>query len=333
MTYSGTYTYSQLSAESALQLVASNYDFINPRRCKFYVLGLHDNYLMEGDNGLCILRIYRNSWRSPEEIYFELELLAYLQERKAPVAGPIPTIQGELAIRLESPEGERLASLFHYADGYAPEGGITAEQCELLGSAVSSVHALSEGFLSKHQRPDLDAHHLVDLSIEAIKPFLDIDGATYLDRLHKMLRDTWPNIPKAPGLFGICIGDVNAKNFHVSSSGNVTLFDFDQCGFGYRAFEIGKFLSSLYTHGQKRALLNAFLQGYEKNRPLSGIEYEAIPYFEMVAVLWVMSIQAKNADRIGYKYLEKPYWDRKLQILRELEAQRGATAGAKKGRG
>ena len=144
-----------------------------------------------------------------------------------------------------------------------------------------------------------------------------------MDRVHKMLRDNWPKIPNAPGVYGICIGDVNPKNFHVNNGESVTLFDFDQCGYGYRAFEIGKFASSLYAHGQKRTLLNAFLQGYEKRRPLSRIEYGAISYFEMVAIVWVMSIQAKNADRIGYKYLEKAFWDRKLRILRELEAQQG----------
>ena len=112
MTCWGSYTYSQLSAESALQLVALNYDIANLRHCKFYVLGLHDNYLIEGDSGSWILRIYRNSWRSPAEIHFESELLAYLQGRKAPVAGPVPSKLGALAIRLESPEGERLASLF-----------------------------------------------------------------------------------------------------------------------------------------------------------------------------------------------------------------------------
>jgi Ser/Thr protein kinase RdoA (MazF antagonist) len=70
--------------------------------------------------------------------------------------------------------------------------------------------------------------------------------------------------------------------------------------------------------------VKAFLQGYQKGRNLSRVEYEAIFYFELVSVIWVMSIHAKNANRIGYKFLEKTYWDRRLQILRELEAQQGA---------
>lgn len=328
MTHRSTYTYSQLSAESARRFVASNYDSVDPLHCKFYVLGLHDNYLIEGRDGLYVLRIYRNDWRNPEAIRFELDLLAYLHDRNAPVAWPILTTDGELAFRVESPEGERLAALFHYADGHAPEDEITTEQCDLLGRAVTRVHALSDTFSTKHQRPELDIYHLVDESIQTIWPFLDSDGTVYIDSLHKVLHRNWPGLPKEAGTFGVCIGDVNPKNFHVSRERNVTLFDFDQCGFGYRAFEIGKFASSLATHRQKRELVNAFLHGYQEGRCLSRVEYEAISYFELVAVLWVMSIHAKNADRIGYKYLEKPYWDRKLRVLRELEAQQGAASDA-----
>ena len=249
------------------------------------------------------------------------------------MAGPVSTTDGKLAFSIDSPEGERLAALFHYADGYAPEEEITTDQCAILGGAVAQVHELSDTFSAKHQRPELDIHHLVDDSVEVIKPFLDYDGSIYIDSLRKRLHRNWPSLPKEAGTFGICIGDVNPKNFHVSGRQNITLFDFDQCGFGYRAFELGKFSASLRTHRQKRELMNAFLCGYQESRNLSRTEYEAIPYFELVAVLWVMSIHAMNANRIGYRYLEKPFWDRKFQILRELEAQQGAPADAKKRRG
>ena len=36
---------------------------------------------------------------------------------------------------------------------------------------------------------------------------------------------------------------------------------FDQCGFGYRAFEIGKYLSSIHAHENKQALAEAFQAG------------------------------------------------------------------------
>ena len=139
------------------------------------MLGLHDNYLIESNNGTYILRIYRNDWRSSEEVYFEMELLSYLNEKQAPVAAPVLTSRGEPTFSIDSPEGNRLAVLFNYADGYAPEDDLKAEQCRILGRAVATVHELSGAFSTKQQRPELDARHLIDESIETIKPFLDPD--------------------------------------------------------------------------------------------------------------------------------------------------------------
>jgi Ser/Thr protein kinase RdoA (MazF antagonist) len=66
-------------------------------------------------------------------------------------------------------------------------------------------------------------------------------------------------------------------------------------------------------------LLNAFLDGYQQLRPLSRTGHEAIPHFELVSIIWVMTSHADNANRIGYKLLEKPFWQRRLVVLRELD--------------
>ena len=322
-----TYIYSQLSAESAGQLSAAYYDSIKIRHCRFYVLGLHDNYLIETDNGVYILRIYRNDWRNSEEIHFELELLAHLKMNNAPVAYSIPTKNGELSFQIDSPEGIRHAALFHYADGHAPDSNLTCEQSRLLGQAVSTIHNSSDTFSTKQQRPELDIHYLVDESIESIRSFLDSETASYIDKLHTRLGKEWPTLPRQPGEFGICIGDVNQRNFHITSDHTITLFDFDQCGYGYRAFEMGKFASSLRNQQNKRELMNAFLEGYQAHRQPSRAEYQAISYFEQVAVLWVMSIHARNANRIGYKFLERHFWERKIQHLKELEIETDTSPG------
>ena len=211
-----------------------------------------------------------------------------------------------------------MAALFHYAEGHAPGETITIEECVLLGRAVSNVHRIADSFTTQRTRRELDLHFLLDESVEAIKPFVDPSARSYLEELHKRLRNTWPKIPKAVGAFGICTGDVNARNFHIDGHRRITLFDFDQCGYGLRAFEIGKFCSSLHSHKLKQVLVDAFLEGYQQERRLSREEYTAIPYFELVAIIWVMAIHAKNVNRIGYKPLDQPFWDKRLAILKAL---------------
>ena len=313
-----TYIYSQRSARSVLNLIAMHYDLSSPENCTFYARGLHDNYLLTAGNTKFILRIYRNNWRSTEEIEFELALLRFLGNKGALVAFPLRTRSNELSFLIDSPEGKRSAALFHYAKGNAPGNKLSVKESELLGESVASIHRLAEDFNTPYTRPILEAPYLLDDSINAIEPFLNRDSLAYLKSIQNKLHHALPQISKEQGKFGICIGDVNPTNFHIDEE-ILTVFDFDQCGYGYRAFEIGKFISSIHTLKNTNEIANAFLSGYQKVRPLSQDELSAIPYFEMVSVIWVMSINANNADLIGHKWLEQPFWDRKITILKELD--------------
>jgi len=314
------YTYSQLSSRSVGHLVALHYNFLETTNCKFYVLGLHDNYLIEGDQQKYILRVYRNDWRSLEEIHFELELLAHLEAKNALVASPLLTNAGEFYFIIDSPEGKRAAALFHYADGCAPGNNISEEESTLLGKAVANVHQLTALYETTDTRPVLDIPYLLDESILVIEPFIEIEARSYIKTLQSVLKDALSSFSKQTGVYGICIGDVNPTNFHINHKKEITLFDFDQCGYGYRAFDIGKFISSIHSIKMKHNITKEFIAGYQKIRPLSQEELSAIPYFEKMAIIWIMAIHAYNADCIGYKWLEKPFWDRRLAILKELDS-------------
>lgn len=316
-----SYTYSQLSAGSLAAMLVSHYGLPANLDCRFYVVGLHDNYLIQTRHQKYICRIYRNDWREPDAILFELQLLAFLAERKAPVAVPLATRSGQLTFQIDSPEGPRLAALFHYADGQAPAQNFNIEHSELLGNAIAGIHRKSNAFTTTFIRPELDLPYLLDESIIRITPFLNATSLRYLESLQLKIHQRLPCLSREPDTFGICTGDVNARNFHINDSRQLTLFDFDQCGFGYRAFEIGKFISSLHSMEQKRELTQAFMDGYQQIRQLDQEEIEAIPWYEMVAAIWVMAIHANNADRIGYKLLEPPFWERRMAILKTLDTE------------
>ncbi|MGD8558537.1 MAG: phosphotransferase [Gammaproteobacteria bacterium] len=314
-----SYCYSQLSADSISQWIETHYALARPVICKFYVLGLHDNYLVETGSQKYILRVYRNSWRSLDDIRFELELLAFLNEKNAPVAAPVRTSNGELLFSIPYPEGTRAATLFHYANGHAPGKQIDPGQSRRLAQAVAEIHNLSAPFEPSCQRPVLDLPYLLDDSLTAIAPYIDSKAQDYLSKLGHQVQHALPGIAKDKDAYGICIGDVNPSNFHIDSQHRITVFDFDQCGFGYRAFELGKFNSAIRMANIESDIASAFLEGYQQVRPLNQQELDAIPYYEIVALIWVMAIHACNADRIGYKWLEKPFWDRYIEMLKTCE--------------
>ena len=312
------YTYSRLSSESVAAYVDNYYDLGVIYSCVFYVLGLHDNYVLESETGKFILRIYRSDWRNPAEVYFELDLLDYLKHQNQSVAYPLLTYKKALSLSIESPEGERLAALFTYADGKGINQEISLDESERLGTSVAQMHEATLGFETSDQRKELNLDYLVDQSVILIKPFINTEQYELLRNTQELIHKNLSNLNPEVADFGICMGDVNQSNFHINEIGKITLFDFDQCGYGYRAFELGKYLSSLHKSHFKKELMTAFLQGYETVRQLNKVEKQAIPYFEIASVIWVMSIRVTNKNKVGHMNLEAPYWDHRLGIIGSL---------------
>ena len=314
------FIYSQLSSESLIPLIRAHYPGITPLSCKFYARGLHDNYLIESDTEKYILRIYRSDWRSTDEILFELQLLIFLRKQRSRVSSPNQTSVGKSGFLIDFQEGKRMAVLFDYADGHSPEKETLTKTSSLLGRAVASVHLASTDFVAELARPVLDTPYLLDHSIVRIESYLDSVQMHYVTTLQKKIHAGMPAIAHENGAFGICTGDINFRNFHINDTNEITLFDFDQCGYGYRAFELGKFMSSMYPLEEKNSCMEEFLRGYQSIRTLSEAELRAIPYFEIVSIIWVLTIYVDNADRIGHILLNKAFWRRRIDMLKELES-------------
>lgn len=315
------YCYSQLSSHTIQTLAEQNYFFPGDIRVCYYVLGLHDNYLLYSAGQRYILRVYRNDWRSQDEIEFELQLLDYLNQalnhqQDLAVAAPRITKHNRLYFSVECPEGARQVALFPYAAGYAPEQDLTIEQSQRLGHGVALLHRLSKSFNLVSRRPALDLDYLLDHSLVSLKRFLRTEELAFLRQTSDNLYKKISAVADSELDYGVCVGDVNTKNFHITEDGRITLFDFDQCGYGLRAFEIAKYSSSLLNSATKRPLMDAFLAGYSEVRGLHPDEQMIIPYLEIAALIWVMAIHANNEDRIGNKYLNRAFWEKRVLNIR-----------------
>jgi Ser/Thr protein kinase RdoA (MazF antagonist) len=311
--------YSRLSPQGALAHLLPAYALARDTRCHFFAAGLHDNYLVEDSAGKYILRVYRAAWRTREEILFELELLDYLHRQGAPVAAAKTTQDGHRYVTIDCPEGPRSAALFSFAPGSAPGAAIDRVQSRVLGRAVANVHRLADGYQPAHARPPLDLALLLDSSVLALGGFLNTTQRAYLEQLQEKIQRHLPTIPRVAPFYGPCAGDINANNFHVTESGKITLFDFDQCGYGWRAFEMGKFFAATLEHAAWAGLREGFRLGYESARQLQPVELRALPYLTLVADIWVMGIHARNADYLGYRWLQADFWVRKIARLKRLE--------------
>ncbi len=316
------------SGAALIETVLPNYTISNSRSCKLYKRGLNDTYLVETEQQRYILRVYRHGWRNKHEIDFELELLAFLHAQNQPVAYPIARNNGGFTTEIIAPEGTRYAAVFFYAPGRAVEEKLDNIQSYRLGEALAKIHQTLDNFQSSFSRPHLNSEYLLDWSMKAITPLYkhresDIDYLqTQVDKIKRQL-ETF-KLPFSAPAYGICVGDVHSGNAHFTEHNLPTLFDFDQCGYGWRAFDIGKFLHVALRMKIEVEVRNNFIEGYQIIRKLEDAELASIPVFVKAAHIWVMGINTNAVgDVLPYGWFTDDWLDGRLGMLRSLHDVEG----------
>lgn len=313
------------ASEALIENVLHYYPIGTPLSCRLYQRGLNDTYLVETEQDRFILRVYRRGWRTKQEIDFELELLAFLHEQNMPVAYPIARKSGSFTEDIAAPEGTRYAAVFSYAPGKAVNKKLDNEQSRRLGEVLASIHKAMDAFKSHFSRPALSSEYLLDCSIDFIAPLFlsrrsDIDYfQTQIEKIKLALAEL--KLPSSAPAYGICVGDVHSGNAHFTDKGEPTLFDFDQCGYGWRAFDIAKFIHTTFSWQMDSKVRKPFLEGYQAIRQLSEVELASISVFAKVAHIWVMGITCQAAEEVvPYGHFSDEWFDSKLALLTQLNS-------------
>lgn len=312
--------YSTLSANALLQLLKSNYNIDADSSITFLKRGFNDTYLISGDGGTIdelvssegteeskekkkndtkqkfILRVYKHNWRSKESIETELKLLNYLNENKVSVSFPLKDNLGEFIQTIHAPEGVRYAVLFSFAEGNQVRK-LTAEQSYLLGVETGRIHSLTRNKLFGVSAHNYDIETQFNTTLTILNPVLvnHPEQYKYLIQLKADFIDLFNSIDKKELRVGICHGDLQAENFHLTSDNKFTFFDFDFFGIGYLAYDIGVFM--WYDHKNKpKEIIDAFLKGYQTKENLSLTEIKLILYFSTLRALFQMTLYCKISD-------------------------------------
>lgn len=314
--------YSQLAPEMLVERVFPQYALEPVMACRFWHRGLSDVYLVETIATQYILRISHAQWRSKAEVDFELELLDFLKQRSLPVAFPLRTSGGQLSIELEALEGKRYAALFVYAPGTVALGDLNQTQSFLLGQTVAKLHQTALAFRSCADRPPLTLEYLLDQPLAAIAPFLRHKPAelAYLTQAIAAIKTQLQHFTPEPPLWSVCWGDPHSGNVHFTPDNQLTLFDFDQCGYGWRIFEIAKFLQVSMQSGLCAKVRQSFIDGYQTVEPLWECEQAALQAFIQVAHIWSWSICLNHAMRHNYSRLDDSYFQQRLEYLKRLRS-------------
>lgn len=315
-------TYSTLTSAGLVSRVLPSYEIDSVTRCQFWNRGLSDVYLVETQSDIYILRVSHTHWRSKSDIDFELELLDFLQEHHIPVAYPLKTHDGALSVEINAPEGKRYAALFTYAPGKVALGDLNQTQAKILGETVAKFHIVTGNFRTQAHREPLTLEYLLDNSLQMIAPFLadkPQDLAYLVDGIAKIKHEL-ANFPQSPPFWVICWGDPHSGNAHFTPDNRVTLFDFDQCGYGWRIFDIAKFFQLALCTGVPRLIRESFVAGYQSIQKLTPDEINSLQLFTQVAHIWVWAISLNQAILHHYSRLDDHYFKHRIEQLKMLKS-------------
>jgi Ser/Thr protein kinase RdoA (MazF antagonist) len=315
-------THSILSASALLLYAQERYDIGDGIECKFISLGLNDTYQLRTSSGKYILRVYRINWRSLSDILYELDILLHLHRKGVPISFPLPMRDGSLYSTLNTQEGPRKAVLLTYAEG-TPLPWSRNESYEVFsrayGRSVAQIHNALDDFSSQHARFHLDLYHLLDKPLQTTLPLLADrpEDQAYILRVVDMLKEQVARLPASALEWGACHGDFHGGNGYITSDQQVTFFDFDCCGPGWRAYDIAVFRWSRVENSPDERQWEAFLAGYLQRRTMQPVDLAAVPLFVAIRQIWLQGLRTSLAPDWGYSFLSDDYFDVSMNILRE----------------
>lgn len=238
-------------------LVAGEYGLGTPSDCTLLSLGMNEVYRVDLPAGPYALRIHgENKWWLEDEgsVRFELDLLTHLHDHGVRCR---PRCRDATAISWAGFSTTAPNADTRCSPGLRDSGGSTKEHARLIGRVIAEIHVWSDRFQTELPRV------ATELRVE-------------IERIRDRLRAFDPG----PTGWGIIHGDPQDLNYHLTADGKIKIFDFDLCGFGWRAYDFACY----YTRIAERFRQSA-LDGYESVRPLSLVEREMIPTFGQAA--WI----------------------------------------------
>lgn len=313
------------------ELVGREYEIPPPVTARLLQRGFNDAYLIiDGDGVRRVLRVYTKDkyWLdSDDDVHFEVELLDHLARANLAVAHPYRRRSGELLGQLNAPEGQRSYALFTFAPGQ-PLGAQPFDESlwHAVGSEIARLHGAMDTFESTNSRYHLDLEILVDMPLATIKPYVTPEEAdTYaeLNNVGQRLKDQISNSAWGPEAYGPIHADAHDGNIHVTAEGTFTIFDFDHCGFGWRAYDLAPFYQRPAAPDEDRRKWTAFVAGYEEVRTLSTSERDALPVFTACRALWDVGDWLRATHWTGNAWALHGLCKRTLKRVREALAEPG----------
>jgi len=313
-------SYSTIKPSDLLEKVLPQYCIESPQECLFWQGGANDTYQVLCGDTPYFLRIYRCGAFPREANEFEAEALIYLHEQGVPVAYPIPKKSGGYITEIVAPEGPRFILLTALSEGTTPDYN-SLDNCRLVGESVAQLHLMSTGFKTSFKRRNLDLGGLLDFSMDVIQDYFanNASAISLINKIAQEVKAAVHAVPKESLDFGICHGDLHGGNLHLNN-GQVTHFDFEECAYGYRIYDLATFKWGLGSGDQQTKSWTAFIEGYQSIRPISEPACSLINTFMVIRELAETAYGIRHVQDFGHNDIMASDIDQVCERLNKIHA-------------
>jgi Ser/Thr protein kinase RdoA (MazF antagonist) len=264
--------------------------------------------------GPTVLRVHRLGYHDRDAIESELDWMHALRVEagvRTPVV--IPAIDGRRIVAVDdSAAGEvRHCVMFEHLPGREPPDA-DAERFEQLGAVTAQMHrharswARPAGFTRFRWNADTAFGSAARWGRWQEGVGVGRAECSVLRRLEQTLRARLAEFGTGPGRYGLIHADTRLANLLVDGD-QISVIDFDDCGFGWYLYDLGTSLSFFEHEPYVPDLVDRWLSGYRTELALPVEDEEEIWTFilfrRLLLVAWIGSHTAVEiAKDLGAGY-------------------------------
>jgi Ser/Thr protein kinase RdoA (MazF antagonist) len=269
-------------------------------RATLTLLNVSENatFLVEHDGERTVLRLHRPGYQTAASITSELAWLDALRS-EAGVRTPrvVPSRDGH---RLVS-AADRHAVMFEWLPGEEPSGVHLTDSFEQLGAITARMHEHTRTWT----RPagftrfawDYDAAFGREARWGRWQNGFGVGPAErdLLGRLDATLAERLRGFGAGPQVYGLVHADLRLANL-LRHQHDTYVIDFDDCGWSWYLYDLAAALSFIEDDPRVPELVDAWLRGYRRVRPLSAAQEATIPTFIMMRRLLLVAWLGSHHD-------------------------------------
>jgi len=271
-------------------------------------------------DGRCfVLRVHRRGNNSDAAVQSELVWMGALRDAGIATPAVVPAENGDLFVHVGEESDPCQCDLLEWLPGKLfndlgrVERGMRVEFCDRykqLGALAARVHTQSEKW---HLPADFARRAWDEGGLLGERPvmgrFWEHPLITHRQKREMMkarlvLREFLKKFGKTPENYGLIHADFLPENILVHNC-ELSLIDFDDCGFGWYLFEMATSLFPQINQPFFDDLVAAYTDGYRSERDMSDADLDALPAFIMIrgftylGWLHTSGQNMKHADRLA----------------------------------